>query len=352
MRQKLIVDVDTGIDDSLALAYLLAHPRADVRGIVSTAGNVAAQQVAANNLGWLEVCKRPNIEVALGATGPLVAYAAAGTSTVPAPLRTCEDTHGPRGVGYAQLPATAATVSPRTGAALWVDVARKHPGAVVGLVTGPMTTLAQALAIEPALPQLLKRLVIMGGAFNYPGNTTPTAEWNIFVDPEAAKIVFDAFSEAPEDALPIVCALNLTERIEMTPAHVTALAKAAGSTPREVIAPDDPLGERSTASNPLIRHLSDAIRFYMEFHRASDQGFTAHMHDPFAAAVALNPQWVKTRSATVDVEVSGTLSRGTTVADWSGLWGRQFNAEIAVDTDPAAFFEHLIATIGPFAAKL
>lgn len=341
MRQKLIVDVDTGIDDALALVYLLAHPKADVRGVVGTAGNVPARQVAANTLAWLGLCGRPDVEVALGAQAPLVG-----------PARTAEEAHGPRGTGYAELPRPAAQLSARDGAHLWVDTARRHPGAVVGLATGPLTTLAHALDIEPGLPRLLRRLVVAGGAFNYPGNTTPAAERNIAADPEAARAVFDAFSAAGEDARPIVCGLELTERVALTPGHVAALSKAAGSTPREVVAPDDPLGERSTASNPLVRHLSDAVRFAMEAHRAYDHGFVAHLHDPFAAAVAVNPQWVKTRPATVDVETAGTLTRGMTVADWAGVWGRPVNADIAVDTDPAAFLDHFTDTVGAFAAAL
>jgi purine nucleosidase len=341
VRQKLVVDVDTGIDDSLALVYLVAHPQAELLGVVSTAGNVPAAQVAANNLAWLDLCGRADIEVARGAEAPLAV-----------PLRTCEETHGPKGTGYAELPASTRPLSQRSGAQMWVDAARQAPGAVVGLVTGPMTTLAQALEIEPQLPQLLHRLVVMGGTFNHPGNTTPVAEWNMWVDPEAAKIVFDAFAAAPADRRPLVCGLDVTERIAMTPEHVRRLGELSASVPPEIIAPHDPLGERSTASNPLVRHLSDAIRFYLEFHRASDEGFIAHMHDPLAAAVALNPQWVKTRPATVDVELSGTLTRGATVADWAGLWGRQPNADVATDTAPEAFFEHLLATVGAFARGL
>ncbi|MCW4353131.1 nucleoside hydrolase [Hoyosella sp. YIM 151337] len=333
-----MLDVDTGIDDSLALLYLLASPEADIRGIAATGGNVPARQVAANNLAWLELCDAPAIEVALGAEAPLSA-----------PLQTSEETHGPRGVGYAELPEPTRELSERSAAELWVETARKCKGTLTGLVTGPLTNLALALEIEPELPSLLKRLIIMGGAFNYPGNTTPIAEWNMSVDPEAAKIVFDAFSEAP-DELPIVCGLDLTERVIMRPNHISELAKAAGA-PVERVAPEDPLGERSQSPNLLIRHLSDALRFYMEFHRAYEQGFIAHIHDPFAAAVAINPQWVRTRAATVDVELAGTLTRGATVADWVGMWGRPPNVDIAVATDPDAFLSHFIDRLGGYAAR-
>ncbi|MEV0248295.1 nucleoside hydrolase [Nocardia sp. NPDC050712] len=338
MRQKIIADVDTGIDDSLALLYLLASPEAELIGIASTAGNVPAAQVAANNLAWLDLCRAPEIEVALGAPDP-----------VAIPLRTTEDTHGPQGVGYAVLPESARPLSDRPAAQLWVDLARAHPGEIVGLCTGPLTNLALALRIEPELPRLLRRLVIMGGAFNHPGNTTPTNEWNIHVDPEAAKEVFDAFSAAP--ARPIVCALDITETIEMRPHHLALLAERAGSSP-EPVAETDPAGTRSAASNPIVRHVSDAVRFYFEFHRLYNQGYLAHMHDPFAAAVALDPALAVLRPATVDVELTGTLTRATTVADWAGMWGREPNADIVIGTDQELFFDRLVIRVGDLARAL
>jgi purine nucleosidase len=211
---------------------------------------------------------------------------------------------------------------------------------------------ALAVRLEPDLPHLLKRLVVMGGTFDYKGNTTPTSEWNIAVDPDAAKLVFDAFSGLPEVRFPIIAGLNVTERIEMHPHHVAELARIAGSEPDETISPDDPPGTLSRASNPVVRYLSDAIRFYMEFHLTHDQGHLAHIHDPFAAALALHPEFATLRSATVDVELAGTLTRGTTIADWAGLWGRRPNAAIAVDTDPAAFFSHFIERVGGLARRV
>ncbi|GAB2656198.1 nucleoside hydrolase [Nocardia goodfellowii] len=339
MRQKIIVDVDTGIDDSLALLYLLASPEAEIVGIASTAGNVPAAQVAANNLAWLDVCRAPNIEVTLGAAEP-----------VAIPLRTTEDTHGPQGVGYAVLPESARSLSDRSAVDMWIELARAHPGELIGLCTGPLTNLALALRIEPALPRLLRRLVIMGGAFNQPGNTTPTNEWNVHVDPEAAKEVFDAFSTAP--SRPIVCALDITETIEMYPSHLARLAELAGSLPPEIVSETDPAGTRSTASNPIVRHVSDAVRFYFEFHRLYNQGYLAHMHDPFAAAVALDPALAAVRPATVDVELAGTVTRGATVADWAGMWGREPNADIVIGTDPDLFFDRLITRVAALARAL
>lgn len=335
-----MADVDTGIDDSLALLYLLADPKVEIAAIASTAGNVSVTQVAANNLALLDLCRAPDIEVALGAAQPLATE-----------LRTTEDTHGPQGIGYAELPPSARTLSNRSAAQLWVDTARARPGEILGLCTGPLTNLALALELEPRLPQLLDRLVIMGGAFGYPGNTTPVAEWNVHVDPEAAKTVFDAFASAPPDRRPIVCGLDITETIEMVPRHLQSIAERAGS-PGAVPSPADAPGLRSAATNPIVRFLVDAVRFYFEFHQHCGQGYLAHMHDPFAAAVALDPDRAVLRTATVDVELAGTLTRAMTVADRTGLWGREPNADIVVDADPQAFFDQLTARLGDFAAAL
>lgn len=338
--QRLIVDVDTGIDDSLALLYLLASPEAEILGIASTAGNVPVEQVAANNLNWLGLCRAPDIEVALGARVPL-----------DCPLRTTEDTHGPQGIGYAVLPDSGRSLSGRDATTMWVELVREHPGEVTGLVTGPLTNLALAIRAEPELPRLLHRLVVMGGAYNHPGNTTPTTEWNVSVDPEAAKEVFDAFSAPGGPAShPLRARHHRDHRNDTGPCSPSR--RSGGKCSAEVISPEDAPHIRSRTSNPVIRHLSDAIRFYMDFHRSHNQGFIAHMHDPFAAAVALNPDLARTRPATVDVELHGTLTRGTTVADWVGHWNREPNADIAVSTDPATFFDDLIDRVGRYAKSV
>ena len=128
--------------------------------------------------------------------------------------------------------------------------------------------------------------------------------------------------------------LNLTENIAMTPALLGRLAAEADSPTAPMSVLDD-RGTRSAAANPLIRVLEDAMRFYFEFHFDQDEGYLAHLHDPLAAAVALDPELVTARPATVDVELTGTLTRGMTIADWSGRWGREPNALIGVDVDPA-----------------
>jgi purine nucleosidase len=342
--QPVFADVDTGVDDAMALAYLFGSSDAELVGIASTAGNVAVQQVCRNNLGLLELCGVRDIPVSRGAEQP-----------VSSPLRTAEDTHGPEGLGYATLPSTDRRLTEDDAARAWITAARAYPGELIGLATGPLTNLALALRREPALPTLLRRLVIMGGAFEYRGNTTPVAEWNISVDPEAAQEVFAVWSAAwgldPPRHLPIVLGLNLTENIAMTPALLGRLATEANSPTAPMSVLDD-RGTRSAAANPLIRVLEDAMRFYFEFHFDQGEGYLAHLHDPLAAGVALDPDLVTTRPATIDVELTGTLTRGMTIADWSGRWGREPNALIGVGVDPAAFFDQFISRVGQFARGL
>ncbi|MGH3674142.1 MAG: nucleoside hydrolase [Mycobacterium sp.] len=344
MPLPVFADVDTGVDDAMALAYLFATPDAELIGIGSTAGNVPVQQVCENNLGLLELCQVARIPVSRGSEQP-----------VSSPLRTAEDTHGPQGMGYATLPSTDRRLTAHDAAEAWIRAAHAYPGELIGVATGPLTNLALALRAEPTLPTLLRRLVIMGGAFEYRGNTTSVAEWNISVDPEAANEVFAVWGAAwgldPPQHLPIVLGLNLTENIAMTPALLGRLATAAG-TPTAPMSVLDDRGTRSVAANPLIRVLEDAMRFYFEFHFDQREGYLAHLHDPLAAAVALDPDLVAVRPATVDVELTGTLTRGMTIADWSKRWGREPNALIGIDVDPNAFFDRFIARVGQFARRL
>jgi purine nucleosidase len=337
---SILMDVDTGIDDALALVYLLSRPEAQVQAITCTAGNTGARQVALNNLALLQLCGRQGIEVAIGAEVPLEI-----------PLVTTKETHGPKGIGYAELPPPAQQVSARHAVDVWVQEARARPGELTGLITGPLTNFALALRREPELPRLLKGLVIMGGSFHYQGNTTPTAEWNVSVDPHAAKEVFAAYRGLPEDKLPVVCALETTERIELRPEHLRRLGEAAGAGP-ELVLPDQPEGRRSASANPLVAVLSDAIRFYLEFHRHYGQGYVAHMHDAFAACAAVGRTPFATRLATVDVETDSPLLIGTTVADFRGLWGLPPNARIVSDNDPGHCFDELISSVGALARGL
>lgn len=344
---RVLIDNDTGIDDALALAYLCSLDHVQIEAVTSTPGNVAVEQVAANNRALLALCGKPEVPVLIGARGPLEI-----------PLVTTPETHGPQGVGYATLPdPRPSSSSSKEVVDCWIEAAHANPSELTVLLTAPLTNFALALRREPKLPWLLKKVVIMGGAFYYQGNTTPTAEWNTHVDPHAAKEVFAAYSAAAEqgldpEKLPIVCSLDTTERFEMQPEFLTKLAEEAGCEEPELLQASDAEGTLSKASNPLVRYLSDALRFYFEFHRHYDQGYIAHVHDYFAAGVAAGTLDYETRPATIDVETESQLLFGTTVADFRGLWGKPANAHVISKNYPKEGFEELVKSLGTLARKL
>ena len=331
----LLLDVDTGIDDSLALLYACASPDAEVVAVTCVAGNVDAQQVARNTRAVLELAGRADVEVALGRETPLVRV-----------LVTTPETHGPLGIGYAVLPPASRPLSARFGPDVIVEEARRRPGELTLVTLGPMTNLALAVLREPTLPSLLRRWVIMGGSYRSPGNTAPTTEWNVAVDPEAARICIAAFGrpevvgvrrEAGLPSLPLAMGLDVTERAKLLPEHLAALAARAGA---------------SAATNRVLRFIDDALRFYMEFHSRYDGFYGAFVHDPFAVAAALEPALVRTEALTVEVELGGTLTTGETVTDWRRAWGRPPTLDVAVEGDAAAFFERFIERVGELAAQV
>lgn len=370
----LFLDCDPGIDDAIAIAYLLCQPDVELIGLAASGGNVSTAQVVANTLGWLELAGRSDlpvhrgVELPLGGVHVLDALAAeagegggtpgngaTGAASAGDP-EYAEVTHGDTGAGYAKLPEPRAGVGESSAAEAWVVAARAHPGELIGVVIGPSTNLALALEIEPDLPRLLKRLFVMGGAFNYRGNTRPTTEWNVTFDPEAAARVFGAFGDAhvvgEAPFAPVIGPIEATEMVEMTPDRLQRILEGA----------DAGAGPEWHAT---LHQLGEALRFYFEFHEADGHGYLAHIHDPFVVAVAVTwarqqraapPEsretaepgrlpWAESAFAPVDVELTGTLTRGETVADWLGRWNRPANAEIIRRVDAVRFLDHLTETL-------
>ena len=345
-RVPLLIDCDTGIDDSLALLYACAAPEAEIVAVTCVAGNVDARQVAENTRAVLELAGRSDVEVALGREIPLVRD-----------LVTTPETHGPHGVGWAELPPPSAPLSSRHAADLIVEEARRRPGEITLVTLGPLTNVALAALRAPDLPLLLRRLVIMGGSYRSPGNTAPTTEWNASVDPDAIRVVFRAFG-APDIVAereraglpprPMALGLDVTERAKLLPEHVALLAEAAGCPGAESAA-----RVRSDAvpppGNPILRFVADALRFYMEFHSRYDGFYGAFIHDPLALAAAIDPSLVRTAALPVDVELGGTLTAGETVTDWRRVWGRPANVDVAVDADADEFLRRFIERVGRLA---
>jgi len=344
----LIIDVDTGIDDSLALLYAVATADAEIVAVTCVGGNVDAHQVERNTRAVLELAGRTDVEVALGRDRPLVR-----------PVETTPETHGPQGLGHAELPPPSRPLSDRHASDLVVAEARRRPGEITLVTCGPLTNLAVALLREPALPSLLKGWVLMGGAYRHPGNTAPTTEWNIHCDPDAAKIAFGAWGEsavANGHPRPVALGLDVTEQATILPDHVVDLARAAGSQPDDSIAlarGEDPMhAERSVASNRVVRYIADALRFYMEFHQHYDGFYGAFIHDALAVAAALDPGLITTKAVAVDVELGGTLTTGETVTDWRGVWGRPPNVDVAVAANADEFLRRFVDRVGRLAATV
>ena len=184
-RVPLLLDVDTGIDDALALLYACASPEAELVAVTCIGGNVDDRQVATNTLAVLELAGQADVPVYLGSEQPLRK-----------PLETSTETHGPHGLGYAELAVPGRSLAHGPAADRIVELARSRPGELLLVTLGPLTNLALALEREPSLPSLLRGWVLMGGVFVGAGNTTPTSEWNIHVDPDAAKQAFAAWGAA------------------------------------------------------------------------------------------------------------------------------------------------------------
>jgi purine nucleosidase len=318
-----IIDCDTGIDDSLALLYGAASPEMNLLAVTCVSGNVEARQVSENTRALLELVGRGEVEVALGREVPLVRE-----------LMTTPETHGPRGIGYAELPPAEARVSLRHAADLIIEEARRRPGELLLITLGPLTNLAVAVLREPELPRMLRGLVMMAGSYRSPGNTAPTSEWNVAVDPEAMQVVLHAFGQPGAAYMPKALGLDVTERAKFEPHHLERLMAVGGGT-----------------ANPVMRFIDDALRFYMEFHSTYDGFYGAHIHDALAVAAALDPQLVRYEAVPVDVELGGTLTTGETVTDWRRRWGKPPNLEVGVDADIPVFFDRFIERVGSLAAR-
>lgn len=295
---RVIFDCDPGIDDTLALVYLTAchhERRIELEAVTTTSGNVEAAQCAANAAWVLGLCGLRTIPVAAGVPGPLVHE-----------LTTTPETHGETGLGYASAPERYVESD---WDALWVDAIERGTDDLHLIVTGPLTNLAAFRRLHPEHFARLRHVTVMGGAFNYPGNTTPSAEWNFWVDPHAAREVFAA---APAPVT--VCSLGATERMLLDPEGLERVV--------------DKLGPA-----PVAGHLPDILRFYFEFHEEVGEGYRAQIHDLLTCEIALGAVPYDATSTAVDVEADSELMRGTSVADLRDVWGREPNALVVTGAD-------------------
>ncbi len=306
----LVLDVDTGIDDALALLYACAEPRVSILGVSTVVGNVSLEAATRNTRAVLALASRSDIAVWPGAPAPLSNFAADARAV-----------HGETGLGYAALPESPEPAHVVHAVDAIVAAARAHAGKLILVATGPLTNIALAVMLEPELPRLLKRFVIMGGAYREPGNVTPCAEFNIWHDPEAARIVFRAFG-GPGGTPILAVGLDVTHKTTLDPADVAAIRSRLEGKP---------------LAAALARFIDDASRFYFDRMEKRQGKRILIMHDPLALAAALDPTLVATRRVAVDVETAGRLTTGATVADWRGDWGRLANSEVAISVDAERF---------------
>ncbi|MGH9105403.1 MAG: nucleoside hydrolase [Acidimicrobiales bacterium] len=284
-RRSLLVDCDTGVDDAVALLYLLADPSVEVCGITTVFGNVSAAAAARNSLCVLEVAGRAGgVPVAKGCEVPL-----AGEVPV---LGT--HVHGGNGLGGVEVAEPAGTVISSSGPELIVQTARQRPGEVGLLAIGPLTNVAVALRLEPELPRLLAGATIMGGAALAPGNVTPAAEANIWHDPEAAQAVLSAPWETT------LVPLDATMRELVTDAHRLELASAGSA---------------------AARFAAEILGFYFEHSLSIFGRRVSACHDALAAAIAagdIAPRKAATVAVTVDTNHGP--GRGATICDLRGMY--------------------------------
>ncbi len=306
----VILDVDPGHDDAMAIMLACGAPELEVRAVTTVAGNVSLEKTTRNALRVLTLIGRDDVPVGTGAEAPLAR-----------PLHTAENIHGESGLDGHELAEPTFVPDGRGAVQLMADVleASEEPATLVPV--GPLTNIATFLEEHVALKEKIKQIVLMGGSIG-PGNTTPAAEFNIYVDPEAAKIVFGS-------GLPItMVGLDVTHEATAGPEEVRRL-RAMGR-----------VGEVA----------AELVTFFAGTYRRV-YGFSGPpIHDAVAVAAVVEPGILKTRPIRVEVECRSELTRGETVCDLRGVWDKPPNAEVALELDREAFFEILYRSLGKLVA--
>jgi inosine-uridine nucleoside N-ribohydrolase len=302
----VILDVDPGHDDAVALMLACGHPGLDLLAVTTVAGNVPLEKTTRNALRVLSLVGCTDVPVGAGASEPLAR-----------PLHTAEDIHGKSGLdGPEEIPESTFEPDERGAVELIAATLRASPEPVTLVPVGPLTNIATFLREHPELRDRIARISLMGGSIGL-GNTTPAAEFNIYVDPEAAREVF-------ESGLPIT----------MSGLDVTHQADAG---------PDERERLRATG------RVGGVVAGFLDYFAATYErvfGFDAPpLHDPVAVAAVLEPGLLKTRPMRVDIECESDLTRGETVCDFYGVTGRAPNAEVGVDLDREGFFKLLYGTL-------
>lgn len=305
LPRKIIIDTDPGQDDALAILLALASPELEVVGITAVAGNVPLPLTQKNARIVCELAGRPDVRVFAGAPRPLVR-----------PLVTAEEVHGKTGLDGPVLPDPQMPLQEQNAVDFIVETIMNEPEGTITLCPiGPLTNIALALVREPRIAGRIREIVLMGGGYFEQGNTTPSAEFNIYVDPHAAATVFSA-------GIPIVMMpLDVTHKALTTRGRVEAF-RAMG-----------------TRVGIAAAELLDFFERFDEQKYGSDGG---PLHDPCVIAWLLKPELFSGRLCNVEIETSSELTMGSTVVDWWGVTDRPKNAHVMRDIDAEGFFALLI----------
>jgi purine nucleosidase len=302
MPRKIIIDTDPGQDDAAAILLALASPEElEVLGIVAVAGNVGLHHNADNARKVVELSGRRDIPVYAGCSRPLRRQ-----------LVTAEHVHGQTGLDGPDLPAPTIPLQARHGVDYIIDtLMAAEPGTITLCTLGPLTNIAMALIKQPAIAGRIAEIVMMGGAYFEVGNITPAAEFNIYVDPEAADVVLRC--GAPITMLP----LDVTHQMQSTPERLDAILA---------------LGNRTGAAVHAMLTFSEAF----DLKKYGWAG--APLHDPTVIAWLLRPELFEGRHCNVSIETASELTMGMTVADYWHVTGKVRNVNFLRNGEADGFY--------------
>lgn len=303
--RNIIIDCDPGIDDTLALILALSDLEFNILGIVAVAGNLPIHTTTRNILRILTLMDRLDVPVIAGYGNPIERD----------PVSASE-VHGDDGLGNVDLKENPSIrIENIEVEAFYHNILCQYEDVEI-ITLGPLTNIAKTMMYYPTIFEAAKSLVAMGGAFDVPGNSSPVAEYNIWADPHAAKMVFKGFSK------PITCVgLDVTRKTLLTPNYMKFI---------------------ETAGNPIGTFINEALQFYLEFHWQHNRVMGCEMHDPLAVAIALYENIGKVYQADVDVICEGDAI-GQTIAHKNS----QGNISIVYQVDRKKFLELLIGNIFP-----
>ena len=312
MARKLVLDCDTGTDDAVAIMLAALHPDLELLGVTTVNGNVEVARCTDNSLRTLELIGRGDIPVYEGLSRPIVR----DDFPTPRALKRDAKVH----VATLPFPDAKATKRPLSAPEYLVRAFAEQPGEIVLVAVGPLSNLAAALALDAAFAGTVRELIIMGGAINK-SNVTPSAEFNIWADPEAAAVVM---------AAPF-------PRITLVPLDATHQALISLDQCRQLCALGSPAGE---AAATLVEH---RIGGY-EAHQPTGVPQTAPVHDAVCIAALVDPSVIDTKFVNVVIETRGEYTIGRTVVDHEKRTTRTPNCHVALGADRAKFFAMLIST--------